>query len=90
MQYYSYKSKSSPSEESFFMHIYFTLDKNSNKTGDMSAWSPTVKYLPVSFQPNPYELKDTVSIAPNLSTTSTNTSNATPNTTMAVDTFFIY
>lgn len=50
-------------------YIYFTLDKNSNKTGDMSAWSPTVKYLPVSFQPNPYELKDTVSIAPNVPVT---------------------
>lgn len=46
-------------------YIYFTIDKNANTDADLSAWSPTVKYLSVSFDPNPFELTDTISVAPN-------------------------
>ncbi len=44
--------------------LYFTLDANQEKTGDMSAWSPTVTYVPTSFMPNPLGLTDTISVAP--------------------------
>ena len=46
--------------------IYFTLDKNNSATGDMSAWSPTVTYMPNTFVPNPLGLDDRMSVAPRM------------------------
>ena len=49
--------------------IYFTLDKNENTYDDMSAWSPTVTYMPNTFKPNPLGLDDRMSVAPRMPVT---------------------